>query len=266
MKVCCLSSGSKGNSYYIESNNCKILIDLGISPIVLKERLDCIGVSCDCIDAIFLTHEHSDHILGVASFVKKFPRTKVFAHSCNWASIESKLSGRLPLENRVEFSDNDFLFGDIWVSSFGLCHDSNHCVGFVLRSNNYSIGIMTDTGIVPSNAIEKLMGSDIVIIESNHNEQMLLNNQCYSARLKKRILSTHGHLCNCDCANAIATLYTGGTYQFILAHLSEKNNTPQLAYTEVCKVLEEVGLVEGNHLFIDIALQDSVGHLFEIDN
>ncbi len=261
MRICNLGSGSRGNVTYIESNEAKILVDCGLSAREIEFRLFTIGINADEIDAIFITHEHNDHINGLKQFVKKH-KCDVFMHYLNLEAVLEKQD-----IDRVRancFKLEDFLFKDVLVCPFELSHDSVYCVGYAFCSDGQKVSIATDTGFMPSDAIDKMMDSDVIYIESNHNELLLLKNESYTAYLKKRILSSRGHLSNIDCAEAIYKLAQGCTYQFVLSHLSEKNNTPRIAFEEVASRLSKLGIVEGKDIFIDIANQDKVGTMFEI--
>lgn len=261
MKVCNLGSGSKGNVTYIESDRAKILVDCGLSLNQIESRLRQIGVSPNEIDAIFITHEHSDHIGALKQFVKKYS-TIVFMHYLN---LEAVLERQEIDYNKVNcFKIEDFAFKDLIVTPFELSHDSVYCVGYSFNSCGEKVSIATDTGYLPENAIMSMMHSDIIYIESNHSEVLLLNNQNYSVYLKKRILSKYGHLSNIDCAEAVYNLLQGGTKQFVLSHLSENNNTPQLAFSDVSSRLAKLGVIEGKDIFIDVASQNKVGTMFEI--
>ena len=158
----------------------------------------------------------------------------------------------------------DFYIKDLTICPFRLSHDSFFCVGFTFLCGGSKVSIATDTGYLPEHAKQCMMGSDIIIIESNHDEEMLLNNEAYPAHLKKRILSNKGHLSNVACSNAIYELLQGGTRQFVLAHLSEKNNTPVLAYTTICSYLAAKNVIEGQNVFIDIAFPDRAGTMFTL--
>ncbi len=261
MRVCCLASGSGGNLTYIESDNTKILIDCGLTLCEVEKRLNQIDVSPSEISAILITHEHKDHIAGVSAFVKKYG-TKVFAHVEGWPAIDCKT--KINDKYKVAFYDNDFYIEDLTVCPFRLSHDSLFCVGYVIYNCGNKVSIATDTGYLPEAAKDCMAKSDLIIIESNHDEQMLLSNPTYTIYLKKRILSKKGHLSNNACASAIYDLVHMGTKQFVLAHLSEKNNTPLIAYTSVCEGLKSRGVIEGKHLFIDVAFQDKVGTMFVI--
>ena len=263
MRVCTLASGSTGNLTYVESGSAKILVDCGLSMTEVVKRLNMISVSPSEIDAILITHEHSDHIKGVGAFCKKYG-TKVFAHFDSWVALEGKVS--VDSKNKVAFYDSDFYIKDLTICPFRLSHDSFFCVGFTFLSCGNKISIATDTGYLPEAAKQSMMGSDIIIIESNHDEQMLLDNEEYSVFLKNRILSKKGHLSNVACADAIYEFASCGTKQFVLAHLSEKNNTPILAYSTVCAELNKRGVVEGSHIFIDVAHPDRPGTDFKLVN
>ena len=262
MKICCLASGSSGNMTYIQSDEKRILVDLGIGIKDAEARLFSIGVDPSSIDAIFITHEHVDHIGGIKSFVRKY-HTKVFMHENGYNAILEKTV--IPEELRFRFTDESFMFGDIKVVNYKLSHDAFCCVGYTFISRGHKISIVTDTGVVPDYAIRGMAGSDIIVLESNHNVQMLLDNKEYSAYLKKRILSVKGHLSNRECSVVIYKLLNlAPTLQFILAHLSEKNNNPLLCYNEVSGNLAKAGIKEGRDVFIDIALQDKRTRVFEI--
>lgn len=262
MRVCCLASGSKGNCTYVESDNCKILIDIGITTKDAEERLRSIGVEpCD-IDAVLITHEHSDHIGGLKIFIGKH-HIPVYVHISGMKAVTSRQD--IPLNLQISFLEESFAVKDMVVTPFRLSHDSACCVGYSVSANGAKMSIMTDTGVVSEYAIDVMSGSDIIIIESNHNKQMLLDNPNYSLFLKKRILSTQGHLSNEECAyNILKCLTKAYTTQFVLAHLSEHNNTPVVAFNEVTSILKEHGVVEGRDIYIDIAMQYRVGHVFEI--
>lgn len=261
MRVCTLASGSKGNLTYIESASAKILVDCGLCMTEVVKRLSKINVLPNEIDAILITHEHSDHIKGVEVFARKYG-AKVFAHADEWVALNGKI--KVNEKNVVAFYDNDFYIKDLLVTPFRLSHDSFMCVGYTFCSGQNKVSIATDTGYLPQAALSTMFGSDLIIIESNHDEDMLINNYEYPAHLKSRILSKKGHLSNVACASAIYELIMGGTKQFVLAHLSENNNTPHVAYNTVCGYLLNKGVVEGEHMFIDIALQDRVGTLFTL--
>ena len=263
MRVANLSSGSKGNSTYIQTNQAKILIDDGISFSSLKERLNQISVNPLEIDAVLLTHEHSDHTYGIKTFLKKNKQAKVYIpafvqNMCLPSIFE------FPPSQVVWFTNSTFFIKDALINAFILPHDSHFCVGYSVTSNNRKISIATDLGFVSDETLKNLENSDILFLESNHDEKLLIKNPKYSENLKKRILSNNGHLSNTASAQTICKLISKGVKQVVLSHLSEENNTPELAYSTVKSILMKNGIVEGEHIFIDVAYQSRVGTVFDL--
>lgn len=264
MKLITLASGSKGNCTYLETDNVKILIDAGITLTELESKLTVLAVNPSQIYAILITHEHSDHIKSVGAFARKYG-CFVFALDLEWQVLDKKL-GRLEDVQKVKFGLNTFYIEDLTICPFKLSHDAYSCVGYSFYNQGNKVSIATDFGVPNKNILENLKDSNILILEANHDENLLLNNPKYSALLKQRILSSKGHISNKTCANVIRNIFTSNLTQIILAHLSEENNTPMLAYQTVKAELEKYGLIEGKHLYIDVATQHNMGHLFELKN
>jgi len=262
MRAVSLASGSKGNCIYIESNECKFLVDIGISCASVEERLKVLNIDPSSINAILVTHEHSDHCLGIGAFARKY-KTKIYMHTNGYPYIIKKL-GKIPPEQIVCFANADFFVGDTTISSFEIPHDSNYCVGYVLNCDGKRVAVATDMGHYHNVIVSKLRGVDLIYLEANHDEHMLLNNPRYSASLKNRILSPKGHLSNTNCGRLICELVGHGLKQIVLSHLSEENNTPSLAYNTVKKVLLSNNIVEGEHICVDVATQHKIGTFFEI--
>lgn len=261
MKAVNIASGSKGNCTLIQTSLTTILIDDGLSVKSLEEKLKQLDINPNSIDAILLTHEHSDHIYGVKSFLKKYKQAKIYIPSFAQNYYISSIM-TLPV-NQVEwYTSSDFYIKDVTISSFILPHDSNFCVGYSLYFGNKKISIATDLGFVSPETLNNLAGSDILFLESNHDEELLKRNVKYTAQLKKRILSNHGHLSNVACANALASLVKTGVKQVILCHLSEENNTPELAYNTIKTLLKRQGIIEGDNVCVDVAFQNQVGTIF----
>lgn len=263
MKVVSIASGSKGNSTLIISDNVRILVDAGLTCKELETRLTSINVDPSTITAILITHEHSDHIKGVAVFARKFG-TKIYVPVGGFDYLERKVS-KLPIEQVVCFASNEFFIGDLSISVFELPHDSNFCCGYSFTKNGKKISIATDLGHTNFKILQNLQGSDILYLEANHDEAQLLANPHYTDSLKNRILSPKGHLSNLACAKAIAFLADSGIKQVVLSHLSEENNAPILAYNTIKDYLLTQHIVEGKNLFIDVASQENVGTVFEIN-
>ena len=226
-----LYSGSKGNSMLIESKGTKILIDAGKSARALCSALTSIGRCIDEINAIFITHEHIDHVGALEVLLKKH---KIPVHIVG-ISANKLLSGKL-YEHKDVICTHSPIFsvtvGDMTVSSFPTPHDSNYSVGYVINIDNTRIGYATDIGHITEEIKTALHGCESVVLECNHDVQMLMDGP-YPYDLKLRIRSKHGHLSNEDCATLASSLCLDGTRNILLAHLSEENNDPSLAFNEV---------------------------------
>lgn len=263
MKTVSLSSGSKGNSIFIEGGGTKLLVDVGLSLTNIEKRLSKMGECGDNIDAILLTHEHFDHLCGVKCFLRKHKLAKVYIPAFVREMAIEAISC-LPASQVEWFESSDFKVKDLEISCFVLPHDSNFCVGYSVNSDDKKVSVATDLGFVSKDTLKSLSGSDILFLESNHDENLLKQNPKYPAKTKKRILSDNGHLSNLACGLAIVSLAPTGLKQVVLSHLSEENNTPNLAYATIRKLLLEYGIEEGKHLFIDVAFQNDIGTIFNL--
>lgn len=248
MKVCNLGSGSDGNLTYIATSKVKILIDAGLSASEITKRLALLNVLPHEIDAILITHEHTDHIKGIDVFASKY-HTKVYVHNKGLWAVKSKLK-KADQISFMPFDDMDFIIGDLQISNFPLSHDSEYCCGYSFLQNTKKVSILTDLGYTNAEILSKIQGSVLVYLEANHDVDMLKNNIMYPPMLKQRILGKHGHLSNIQSAEAILDLVQGGTKQIMLSHLSTENNTPDLAYGTICAYLKEHGVEEGKHIKI----------------
>ena len=213
------------------------------------------------ITGIVITHEHSDHIKGVADFVAKY-NIPIFCYNRYSKILKSAL--KLPPHHFIE-TESSFLIGDINVNCFPVPHDSQFCLGYTFQHGNASVGIATDIGQMTEVVLANLATCQIVVLESNHDVQKLMANPNYPSWLKRRILGNRGHLSNLDSARTIAQLYQAHVSQIILAHLSEKNNTPTLAYETVKQFLQTQGIIEGKDIFIDVALQSQIGNCYTLE-
>ena len=259
MKVCSFSSGSKGNCTYIETENARVLLDVGVT---VKHVLDCfekLSVNPVDINAIIITHEHSDHIKGVESFSKKFD-TPIFCHE----KLYSVLCAQMPscIKNIQTFSSN-FEIEDLKVFPFELSHDSTCCFGYRFLDETGSASFVTDTGYLPDNASKIIEKSSLVFLESNYDPDMLY--ACsYPMFLKKRILSNRGHLSNLDCAKIIEWLAKTGTKLVVLSHISENSNTLYLAYNTVKNYLENCGIIIDKNIKIEINYQNKLNSIYKL--
>ncbi len=249
MKVINLSSGSEGNLTYVETEHSRILVDDGLSCKETQERLKLIGVDGKDLDAIVLTHEHSDHIKGVNVFSKKYD-LPVYAHNDVWQGLYDKFD-KIPDRNKKIFTD-DFAINDLIISPVEVPHDVK-CFGFSLTENGKKISILTDLGHTNDKIFEAVKGSTLIYLEANHDLDMLKNCEKYPFTLKLRIAGPKGHLSNDAAEEFIERLVKSGTKQIVLAHLSKENNSPEFAFNYITKKLSKNGLVEGEQFRIDVA-------------
>ncbi|MBE7073579.1 MAG: MBL fold metallo-hydrolase [Clostridiales bacterium] len=259
MRVINLSSGSKGNLTYIESMDKKIILDIGLSCQEACNRLDKCGISPQEIDAIIITHEHSDHIKGLDIFSSRF-NTPVYAHHTVWQGLDSKLV-KVRIENRKHF-EGDFSFGSLTISPIEVPHDVS-CFSFSFLENQNKISILTDLGHTNDRILNAIKGSQIVYLEANYDRDLLMKGTKYPYSLKRRIDGPNGHLSNLASSEVIEFLAKTGTRQVILSHLSEENNSPLLAYKFITNELSKKGIIEGQDIRIDVATQN-IGAFFRL--
>lgn len=226
MQFSILGSGSKGNSVYIESKNTALLIDAGFSGKQISTRLSAIGRDISRVSGIFLTHEHNDHIVG-AGIVSRRSRIPVFANDGTFSGADKKLG---KLHKRIIFTTGEATaFQDLEVRSFRTLHDTNDPVGFVISDGEHSVGYCTDTGKVTHLMAARLRDCDALVLEFNHDPEMLKNGP-YPLALQQRVRSSHGHLANGDAAAFLGQLLDDKLRCVVLAHLSETNNLPEIAH------------------------------------
>lgn len=232
MKICLLASGSKGNSILIESGRTKLLIDAGLSAREIRKRLGLIGVDSDELSALLITHEHADHVRGLGPLIRQL-KIPVY--------LQSDLARHLPdvgvTECVREFIDGEeFIFDDVVIRPFAVTHDALAPVGFTCSTEEGKVGIATDLGIVTRLVSDCLLGCRALVVETNHDEEMLRDGP-YPWALKQRVKSNHGHLSNRAGSHLLSHLLWDGLETVFLGHLSETNNRPELALSEVQQIL-----------------------------
>ena len=252
--MCCFASGSKGNCSYVSDGETNILIDIGISATRAEKFLSVLGVNPDTVE-VFVTHSHTDHIGGLKVFCKKHPTAKVHCRRESAGEVY-RITGVMPTVDEARVVS----VGGLTVTAVAVPHDVP-CFGYVVRSGERRVAVVTDVGAVDEPVIDELGRCNIVMLESNHDVAMLRNNKNYSQALKARIASRYGHLSNADCAAACAMLASRGVNSFILAHLSEENNTQELALSVVGGALNAVGR---SGIRVVAASQNKPTGLFEI--
>jgi phosphoribosyl 1,2-cyclic phosphodiesterase len=232
VSVSVLASGSRGNAALVESSKARILVDAGISCRETFKRLKSIGRDAREISAILITHEHADHIYGLATLAKKLkvPIFMTGATHQTWARTVRDASGE-PLQIakfEVFFAGRSFQIADITVMPFTIPHDAADPVGFTFRAEGTKVALVTDLGYMPASVCDHLRKCDVLIVESNHDLEMLRGG-AYPWSVKQRVMSRVGHLSNESLAQFFAQDYDGGASYIVLAHLSEQNNHPEIA-------------------------------------
>lgn len=229
-----LASGSKGNCTLLSSSHTRLLVDAGLSCKETLKRLRAMGEDPERLDAILITHEHSDHVGGLPVLARKLHVPIYMTGACNdeWGRSFSDPEERRKQTNldRLELfaAGRSFQVGDIVVTPFTIPHDAADPVGFTFRTEGIKVSIATDLGYMPSNVREHLRGSDVLMVESNHDLEMLRGGP-YPWSVKQRVMSRVGHLSNDALAEYFSSDYDGSASTVILAHLSEQNNHPEIA-------------------------------------
>ena len=258
-----LSSGSNGNCYLVKSNTTALLVDAGISARQTGLRLANCDVKIEDISAILLTHEHSDHTVGIPALIKN-ENIKLYTNR----RTKTMLGFEVPEEKIVLFETGDsFQIGDIEVTAFHNSHDAADPVGFRFSQGGSVITIVTDTGYVTDQAIENMLDANLLVLESNHDENILKVGR-YPWFLKQRILGEKGHLSNDAAAAALLRILTSGNElklkTVLLAHLSAENNFPEMALQTVKNILEAALPELSAQIKVEVLLRGEQSPLHEV--
>lgn len=249
---CPLFSSSKGNCIYIGAPDGGILIDAGKSCRQIEAALHNIGVAPDSIRAVFVTHEHTDHVSGLRVFASKY-NACVYASGGTLEALDDMqiLNGKF---DAYALNTQGTEIGSLLVKSFSTSHDARESCGYVVTAESGErVAIATDLGVMTDTVRAAITGCETVLLESNHDVRMLENNPQYPYPLKRRILGERGHLCNEVCAAASCDLVKNGTKHLFLGHLSEQNNLPALAYRVTDIELQSAGAVENADYTLRVA-------------
>lgn len=255
MKFCSLYSGSSGNSLYISGQDTSILVDAGLTGKAIISAMDAIGENIAEIKAILITHEHIDHIKGAGILSRKY-NIPIYANEKTWEAMERSV-GAVALHNK-RIINGEATIDDLNIRTFRVPHDSAACIGFTIEDRvGQMISTVTDMGVFTREIREGVQDSDLILIESNHDVEMLKYGP-YPYDLKRRVLSELGHLSNEDCAAAILSILDGKKRNIVLGHLSGTNNVPELAYKTVENILKDAGVEIGESGDIELKLASRI--------
>jgi phosphoribosyl 1,2-cyclic phosphodiesterase len=244
MRFSILASGSTGNAIYIETEKSKILVDAGLSGKKIEQHLQKIGANAGQIDAIFVTHEHIDHVKGLGVLARKY-EIPIYLNEPTFRHLPNSV-GKIP-ESLIHLIDSgkDFVWKDFEIRTIPISHDAAQPIAYLFHHKKRALAIVTDLGYVSKQIIELVRGADTLIWESNHDVEMLRMGS-YPWNIKRRILSDIGHLSNEDAGEALTEVLLGRGEQVYLAHLSKENNLKELAFLTVKEILNEAGLQVGS--------------------
>jgi len=261
---CPLASGSNGNSVFVGCESTRVLFDAGSSGKRIQSSLRLIDIEPESISAIIITHEHCDHIIGAGVLSRRFD-VPLYATEKTWIAMEREpLLGPVSSKNKkIVCYDEIFTIGEMRIKPFKLSHDAAEPAGYSVFAEKYKISIATDLGLATDGVKDNLYDSDILLLESNHDVEMLKNGS-YPWPLKKRIMSDFGHLSNLNCGTLITEIFSDRIKHVYLGHLSEENNRPYLAMETVCSILEANGIRPGSDFDITLADRGQVSEYIEL--
>lgn len=261
MRFCTIASSSSGNCTLVSEGSTNILIDAGISARRITTSLKELGLCCCDISAIFITHEHSDHICGLKTMEKQFgipvmaPEFVARGILTAVPEIECYIQ-TIPVGQELQI-------GELSIHAFHTPHDTDESVGYKVTNGYENFALATDMGHVSEEVLRELIGVDAAVLEANHDVELLKNGP-YPFLLKKRILSDHGHLSNRLCGLLAGRLFEHGAKNIVLAHLSKENNTPEIAYKTVSEYMLKSGAVPGENVGLFVAPKNEHGPVIEV--
>ena len=261
LNFCSLYSGSSGNCLFVETENTKILIDAGVSQKKIKEACETLNTSLSSINAIIVTHEHTDHIQNVGNISQKF-NIPVYATSKTFDAMPKQCEKISDTNKNSINIDEKFCIGDIEILPFSIPHDAANPCGYTLFADNKKICIATDIGHINNNIVKHIEGSEFILLESNYDPEVLKYTK-YPFKLKSRIAGPTGHLSNQVAGQTINYLIKSGLKNAILGHLSKESNFPELAYQTVIDELIAGG-ANLNNFHLSVANRNSPSKLVHI--
>jgi len=223
MRFASLGSGSQGNAHLIETNGCRILVDCGFPAREIERRLGMLSVAADTLDAVLITHEHTDHIRGLGPLARRY-KLPTWMTAGTYAGA---VCGNLPELHTIDSHAGGFILGDLEIHPYPVPHDSREPCQFTFHSGGLRLGLLTDLGHITPHVVQSLSGCDSLILEFNHDLAMLASGP-YPPRLQARVGGSHGHLNNRQSVELLSCLGVERLQHLVAAHLSEKNNTQEL--------------------------------------
>ena len=273
LSFCSFSSGSSGNCYMVKTDRHAVIIDAGISAARILKELGRTDTPRDRVRALFLTHEHHDHVTGARVLLKKLPAASIYASPGTLnGTMQRDIGQKYTFSDEIDKSrrnaiapDEAVRVGDLTIRAFRTLHDSAEPYGFSISAGGKSVAVLTDTGAVTDEALEYVADSDVLVLEANHDTELLRHGN-YPYYLKQRILSDHGHLSNTQCAAALLRLFGCRDKKrvVLLAHLSAENNTPAIAEGTVLMALAREGRYTGSDLYMGVLLRDEASLLYQL--
>jgi len=256
IEIVSIGSSSSGNSYLIKADGTNILLDVGLAAVRITNAIEQFGLALEDIDAVLITHEHIDHVRSVRAISKKCPNAKFYASRGTMAGCDGFVHVDDERCNCVSRRDS-LQIGAAGIRCFGLSHDANEPIGYSICTADEQLTVVTDTGVITEEIFEEMRGADILVLEANHEEELLMFGP-YPYNVKMRIKSDLGHLSNITSGQLLARMLKehkkpGCVPTIILAHLSEKNNTPYQARMTIEDILRENGFERDLHYNLMIA-------------
>ncbi|WP_129596316.1 MBL fold metallo-hydrolase [Anaerophilus nitritogenes] len=261
---CSLASGSSGNCQYLASEKGSLLVDAGLSGKKITQAMESIGEDIKRVCGILVTHEHNDHIKGIGILSRRF-NIPIYANNNTWTGMRDKI-GKVDEENIRFFQTGEtFHIEDIQIKPYLISHDAKEPVGFSFYHDDVKVSIATDLGVVDDRVKEEIKGSDLLLLESNHDVEMLKMGR-YPWYLKKRVMGDYGHLSNETAGEIIAEMVSHKVPigKVLLGHLSQENNFPELAFETVKNVLNSKKIKIGLDVCVDLTYRDRVSQVYSL--
>lgn len=256
LRICNLGSGSSGNATFVATDEARVLFDAGFSCRQIQLRLAAIGVDYKTLDAVVISHEHSDHVQGLETLIRK-TGVKVFVSQ----PTSEKLTWKRAVPELTTFeAGRGFEIGDLAIETFTVSHDAVDPVGFCIGHGGCKLSIATDLGYLSDSVRYHLLGSDLIVLESNHDLEMLKSGP-YPWDLKQRVMSRAGHLSNAAVAEFLSQHWDRRARTVVLAHLSTNNNHPTIAEMDACRAISSV---QADDTRVVVASQGSPTPVFEL--